>query len=381
MTKFPLGYHDFHENDAINFQMNRWYSFGCIGYDELMAAGKKIKNFDDWTNEFCLLAEQARDKGDLVACATYLRAAQFFTLGDTRDENGALLKLSLYEKCMAAYDEAYKNEAIEYVRIPFRDGYLPVLYKVHEQGAKGTIVIHGGYDSFIQEFVPFLLRVYEENYNVYLFEGFGQGEVLNRCGMKMTPDWEKCTSPVLDYFRLGDVTLIGVSLGGYLAARAAAFEPRIKRVVLYDIIYDFYGSLMAKSSAPMRFLMNGLLKNEKNFLWPVLEKKLKKNFFGNWLLRQGCYVYGVSNLPQYLNCIKAYNTREISKKITQDVLLLAGADDIYTIYFDAQKQALTAAKSVEGRIFTREESASHHCQIGNLELASAYIFDWVERKL
>ena len=65
--------------------------------------------------------------------------------------------------------------------------------------------------------------------------------------MKMTPDWEKCTSPVLDYFGLGDVTLIGVSLGGYLAARAAAFEPRIKRVVLYDIIYDFFGSLMSKA--------------------------------------------------------------------------------------------------------------------------------------
>ena len=102
---------DYHENDAINFQMNRWYSFGCIGYDELMAAGKKIKNFDDWTNEFCLLAEQAKEKGDLVACATYLRAAQFFTLGDTTDENGEPLKLSLYAKCMLKLFEVtgFKN--------------------------------------------------------------------------------------------------------------------------------------------------------------------------------------------------------------------------------------------------------------------------------
>jgi len=381
MTKFPVGYYDFHENNIINFQMNRWHSFGCIGYDALMAAGKKIKNFEDWTTEFCLLAEQARREGDMVACATYLRAAQFFALGDDRDENGEPLKLVLYEKCMAAYDEAYQDAGIEYVRTPFQNGYLPVLYKVHEQGAKGTIVIHGGYDSFIQEFVPFLLRLYEENYDVYMFEGFGQGEVLFRCGMKMTPDWEKCTSPVLDYFGLDDVTLIGVSLGGYLAARAAAYEPRIKRVVLYDIIYDFYGSLMAKTSAPIRLLTKALLRNEKSFLWPVLEKKCKKSFFGNWLLQQGCYVYGVSNLPQYLNCIGAYNTRAISKMITQDVLLLAGADDIYTIYFEEQKQALTGAKSVEGRIFTREESASHHCQVGNLELVLAYILGWVERKL
>lgn len=381
MTKFPVGFYAFHKNNAINFQMNRWYSFGCIGYDELMAAGKKIENFDDWTKEFCFLAEQAQEKDDMIAYATYLRAAQFFTLGDARDENGELLKISLYEKCMAAYQQVYKGVGIEYVRVPYGDGYLPVLYKLHEQGAKGTIVIHGGYDSFIQEFIPFLLYAYERHYNVYMFEGFGQGEVLNRCGIKMTPYWEKCTSPVLDFFSIKDVTLIGVSLGGYLAARAAAFDARIKRVVLYDIIYDFYGSLMSKIPALIRLLLTHLLKNENNFLWPMIEKKFKKDYFVNWLLLQGCYVYGVENLAQYLNHIKAYNTREISTMIKQDVLLLAGSDDIYTIYFDQQKQALTEARSVEGRIFTREENASHHCQIGNLELAFSYIFDWIERKM
>jgi len=380
MINFPIGFHNFHENEAINFQMNRWYSSGCICYDELMAVGKKIQSFKDWTEEFCALAEQARERGDLIACATYLRAAQFFTLGETKDENGKLLKISLYEKCMAAYEQAYMEEGLEYVRIPYGDGYLPVLYRLHKQGAKGTVVMHGGYDSFVQEFVPYFNFTYERGFDVYMFEGFGQGEVLNRCGIKMTPNWEKCIAPILDHFGLDDVTLIGISLGGFLAARAAAFEPRIKRVVLYDIIYDFYGSLMAKSSLSKRFMMKCLLKYENSFLWPMLEKKIKENFFANWLLQQGCYVFGVLNLPQYLNHIKVYNTREISRLITQDVLLLAGADDLYTIYFDEQKQALTAARSVEGRIFTREESASHHCQVGNLGLALGYIFDWVERK-
>jgi pimeloyl-ACP methyl ester carboxylesterase len=380
MTVFPVGYHDFHENAAINFQMNRWHSSGCIGYDELMAAGKKIHNFEDWTKEFCTLAEQAREKSDLIACATCLRAAQFFTLGEKKDESGRYLKLSLYEECMDAYDKAYKDEGFSYDRIPYEEGYLPVLYKLHEKNSKGTVVMHGGYDSFIQEFVPYFNYVFEHGFNVYMFEGFGQGEVLNRSGIKMTPDWEKCTTPILDHFGLEDVTLIGVSLGGYLAARAAAFEPRIARVVLYDIIYDFYGSLMAGLSKPRRYILDHLLRHEKSFLWPILEKKIKENFFANWLLQQGCYVYGVSNLPQFLNTIKLYNTREVSPQITQDVLLLAGADDIYTVYFDAQKQALTAARSVEGRIFTREENASHHCQVGNLGLALDYIMDWIKRK-
>lgn len=59
---------------------------------------------------------------------------------------------------------------------------------------------------------------------------------------------------------------------------------------------------------------------------------------------------------------------------------MAGEDDIYTIYFEKQQKALKSAKSIEGRIFTREEQASHHCQVGNLKLAIDYILDWVERK-
>lgn len=380
MKTFPVGYFNFNENNIFNFQMNRWYSFGFISYDEMVAAGKRIHNFEDWIKVFLDLADQAQKNGNMLACATYLRAAQFFALGDTRDENGELLTISLYEKCMSAYELAYKNEAFEYVRIPYETGYFPVIYKKHKNNSSGSVVIHGGYDSFIQEFVPMLSYAYERGFDVYLFEGSGQGEVLNRCGLKMTPDWENCTSPVLDYFGLENVTLIGISLGGYLAARAAAFEPRIKRVVLYDIIYDFYASFMSKSTSLSRIFIDLLLKHEKCFLWSIIEKKANQNYFARWLLEHGCHVFGVQNLPQYLNHIKAYNTRDLSSKIRQDVLLLAGSEDIYTVFFDQQKQALTSAKSVEGRIFTAEENASHHCQVGNIGLVLDYIFSWIERK-
>jgi|SaaInlV_200m_DNA_3_1039701.scaffolds.fasta_scaffold02100_11 pimeloyl-ACP methyl ester carboxylesterase len=40
--------------------------------------------------------------------------------------------------------------------------------------------------------------------------------------------WEKPTAAILDYFDLDDVTLFGLSMGGWLCLRAAAFEPRIK---------------------------------------------------------------------------------------------------------------------------------------------------------
>ncbi len=44
---------------------------------------------------------------------------------------------------------------------------------------------------------------------------------------------------MLDYFHLDDVTLMGYSLGGCLAVRAAAYEARVQRVITDDILTDF----------------------------------------------------------------------------------------------------------------------------------------------
>jgi hypothetical protein len=76
-----------------------------------------------------------------------------------------------------------------------------------------------------------------------------------------------------------------------------------------------------------------------------------------------------------------YNTIAFSPLIQQDVLILAGTEDIYTVYFEKQIKALTNAKSVKGRIFMKEENASHHCQVGNVQLAMDYILEWIDLKL
>jgi hypothetical protein len=105
-------------------------------------------------------------------------------------------------------------------------------------------------------------------------------------------------------------------------------------VVLYDIIYDFYGSFMAKIPAVRRGTTGLLLKFESSTAWNRIENKVIGTPFGKWLFYQGCYIWGVETLPQYLNRMKLYNTRKISKRIRQDILLLAGEDDVYTVYFE-----------------------------------------------
>lgn len=377
---FPVGFYEFNKDEGLNFQLNRFYSSGFLGYDELMDIGRKVTSFEVWIELFTTLAKQAEEAGDVKKAAICYRAAQFYTLSDAVDADGHLLKKVLYEKCISCYESMYKNvEGLEYIRIPYDTGYLPVYYMIQTGKSRGTIVIHGGYDSFAQEFLGVLVYFNQKGYDVYFFEGPGQGEVLNRCGIKMTHEWEHCTSAILDFFKLDHVTLIGISLGGYLATRAAAYEPRISKLIMYDLIYDFYGSLIAKMGKVKGKFFELLMKHPNWKIWNKIERKFDTIYFTKWLLKQGYSVYEDVHTPyEYFNCIKKYNTREISSMITQDTLVLAGASDIYTVFYKQQIEALNHAKSVTGRIFTKEEHANHHCQIGNMGLVLDVMTKWME---
>ena len=376
--QFRVGYFDFSGDAGMNFQLNRFYSMGVFEKEELAELGRRATDFEKWIALFTEAGDRAAEAGDHKRAALCYRAAQFYTLSDARDGQGESLKTALYEKCMTHYTAYYRTfEEIRYVRVPFQTGYLPVYY-IKPENPRGVVVLHGGYDSLIQEFLDFLPWFGQNGYETYFFEGPGQGEVLMRCGLRMTPDWEHCTSAILDHFGLDDVTLIGVSLGGYLAPRAAAYDSRIRRVVMYDLIYDFYGAITHKMGERKAKLFDYMTAHPRNLLWKWLGKKLDENYFTRWLLGQGCAIYENVHTPcEYFNCIKQYNTRDISPLLTQDVLVLAGAEDLYTVYYDEQLRALTNARSVTGRLFTAEECASHHCQIGNLQLVLETIDHWI----
>ena len=71
-----------------------------------------------------------------------------------------------------------------------------------------------------------------------------------------------------------------------------------------------------------------------------------------------------------------------SDMVKQDVLILTGSEDHLVPFkmHDKQVKALTNAKSVTSRIFTKEEQAQNHCQIGNLGLALDVMREWIEEK-
>ncbi len=94
-------------------------------------------------------------------------------------------------------------------------------------------------------------------YNVLAFDGPGQGTSLIQRGLTMRADWESVITPVLDFVLSradvdGDrVALIGLSLGAYLAPRAASEEHRLAACVCDCSAYDLFAAFLARLPRPL----------------------------------------------------------------------------------------------------------------------------------
>jgi pimeloyl-ACP methyl ester carboxylesterase len=374
--KMPVGYYHFHDNIGLNFQFNRALINQCP-MGEMMEAAQKIKSYSDVKAVMTDLSQKALREGRTLNAAFYFRFAEFFCFKDKAE------KKQLFDSFIGLFYEALEGDDIERHEIKYPGGYLKAIRIRSNSPGKGTIVVHGGGDSFIEEFYLSVRRLVEEGFEVIMFEGPGQGEPLQKYNIKMTHEWEKPTKAVLDYFQLNDVTLIGISLGGYFALRAAAFEKRIKRVIAWDAVYDFFECVMGRGGMIKYYAINLLVcANAKSLINYFAHRQMKGSEMDKWIYDQMMYAYGVDTVFDYMRTLKKYNVKKVSRNITQDVLLLAGEEDhiIPLRMYERQMKAVINAKSVEGRIFTKEEYASNHCQVGNIGFALDYIIDWIKKK-
>jgi len=376
--EMPVGYFHFHDDVGLNFQFNRALVNQCP-MEEMMNAARNIQKYEDVKGIMTSLAEKARQEGRTLNAAFYYRFAEFFCF-DKPEE-----KKRLFNQFMQLFYQALENDRIERHEIVYSGGFLKAIRVRSHTSTKGTIVIHGGGDSFVEEFYLSVRELADTGFEVIMFEGPGQGEPLQKHNIKMTHEWEKPTKEVLDYFNLDNVTLIGISLGGYFAVRAAAFEKRIKRVVAWDVVYDFFECVMGRNGMLRYYIINGLISvNVKGLINYIARKQMQRNEMEKFIYDQMMYTYGSKTVFDYLKTLKRYRcTKNVSRNVSQDVLLLAGSEDhvIPLRMYNRQFRALTNARSVEGRIFTKEEHASNHCQLGNVGLALRFIIDWINTKL
>ncbi len=371
---FPVGYHNLHKTKIIDYQLNRWHSFGYVPLADMQAVAAEIKTLEDWKGVVLKQVDRAMEDGRLMA-ATYLtRAAEFFTHHTDPDKD------RLYDQFVDLfYNKLFADEPIERYQVPYAGTYLPALRLPPQSGTRrGTIVMHGGFDSFIEELFSWGCTFANLDYEVIMFEGPGQGAALKKYGLPITYEWEKPAKAILDFFELDDVTWLGVSMGGWFCFRVAAYEPRVKRVIASSIAYD-YMRIPPKFVADFaRWLMKypGLMNKMSEFKMRMMPQE-------KWGVDNLMYISHTNTPMDASQAILQFNEQNLkSWLVKQDVLILTGEKDhfIPMKMHHIQVEALTQAKSITERIFTQAEQGHNHCQVGNMGLALEVMAEWIVEK-
>lgn len=372
-SELPVGFQAFHRDAFLNYQLNRAHALGFADGVELRAAAQAIRSLDECPGVFGALAERAETEGRLRNATSHLRLAEFFTA----KRHGA--GVTIYRRYRALFDRAFADGAAVRHAVPYGTASLPA-YRMPAAGsaARGTVLLHGGFDSLIEEFYAIWERIAAGGFDVIAFEGPGQGGARALGGLTFDHDWEKPVAAVLDHFAIERAALVGMSMGGYWALRAAGREPRIDRVVswppVYDWLYQLPGPVRAVARRMLR--MRGLMRwsiRVRARLFPVLRHVVSHTL----------YLVDRDDPMSVADWFLGMNAEHLgSDRVKQDVLLCCGEHDRFQppVLTRHQAAALTSARSVRTRMFTAAEHADSHCQMGNLELACREVTRWLRQE-
>lgn len=365
-----MGFERFHRRRFLNYQFNRAHALGYTDREELLAAAGGVRTPEDCVAVFDALSRRAERDGRLEAATSYLRVAEFFTPHRSPE------KARRYRRYRELFDAAFARGGLARHDVPYDGSALPA-YRLGAIGgpAVGTVLLHGGFDSLIEEFFAIWQRIAAAGFDVVAFEGPGQGGARTLGGLTFDHDWEKPVGAVLDHFGLRSAGLVGISMGGYWALRAAGREPRIDRVVSWPPVYDW----LYRVPKPLHGVTRAMLRRRRFMRWSVrLRTRLVPTL--RQVVDQALYLVDGVDPMDAVDWFLAMNAEHLSShRVTQDVLLLCGDHDAFQppVLTRAQTGALTAARSVTVRTFSAAEHADQHCQMGNLDLACTVITDWL----
>jgi 2,6-dihydroxypseudooxynicotine hydrolase len=184
------------------------------------------------------LAREAEIAGHHVSAGdAWLRAAVSYHFGRfvwVLDARGSRAVGELAVSALAAAHRALRTGA-ERVEAALDHATLPGYLRRPDGIARPPLVlIIPGLDSAKEEFFRFEEMFLRRGAATFSLDGPGQGE--GGYALPIRPDYEVAAAAALDALAgredvdLTRVGAVGVSLGGYYAPRAAAFEPRIRAV-------------------------------------------------------------------------------------------------------------------------------------------------------
>nr|POF26028.1 20-hydroxy-prefusarin hydrolase fus2 [Quercus suber] len=397
----------FQLHEDINFHYETMRAIGTVPYQgaditEILEIMPKIKagDFDSWYDEWYNLAlrvlstvdETKEDSYSPVTLrAVYYRASHYFFVADFfLHGNKSDPRLG---ECFDAWTK-YFDKANALLPIPGKrthvkaDGFeMPVMVfraaQASTSNPRPTLIVGGGFESVMQETMHvFGFAALERGYNVVLYEGPGHRTLVHEQGKGFIAEWEKAVTPVVDFLFANKQTdfsfidtnklgLVGMSLGGVLAARAAAFEPRLAALMCIDGVYDF-----------MECTMNIL--PQAKIPWEAGDRKefdamiAGSNWNTNqrWVQDNLKFTFCNDSIFEIYEIIKKMTLANgVAEKIRMPAFLGDATDDLFF-----EGQAPHAAKAIGSnatlKTFGSEQGAHLHCQSGALIYMNQEMLEW-----
>jgi dienelactone hydrolase len=167
------------------------------------------------------------------------------------------------------------------------------------------------------------------------------------------------TNPAIDKRRIG---IVGLSMGGYCAPRAAAFDQRFKCAGsfggFYELDQDWQRILGGGSAAGVS---DGLPESSLHAM----------------------RVTGTTSIDAAIAALKLRTLEGVLDRIRCPLLVVHGENDRQVALWHAKKIVADAVNSVEAelRVFSLRDGAAEHCGIDVMSMQAEYVFDWAARVL
>lgn len=386
------------DNPEMDFQLIRqlgstYAKAASIGECFHIANQIRDGNPDDWVNAFEKQAHWQKQDGmerlrknhvvsgreQLFKACNSFRAAEYYT--STLSEHHRQLGLNsvdCFTTAMGSMDVHFESHYL-----PYKNIQLPIYFisPANDGEMRKTIMIVSGFDGTLEEsYFMNGMAALQRNYNVILFAGPGQMDVFRYYPHTyFEPDFEHVVSSVINFFSFRDevdmdsLALLGISIGGYFATRAASHEPRIKALIANSPILDVHAYLASFTNSDP-----SLISDEDDFTIEDLKDIPEAEFPAELKVRaeQLMIRYGGHSFKNTFIYMKEFQVGEALANIKCPSLGLIGASEGPEP--TKQYKAFCHKLNATGYEFSDFEGASTHCQVGNQGFANAIIFDWLD---
>ena len=251
------------------------------------------------------------------------------------------------------------------VEIPYGQTRFPALFvRGHGAGPWPCVVFCNGLDS-VKEMIYLSIRdeFAKRGVSCLMVDQPGVGEALRFGGLHAIAESERWAAAALDYLETRKdidgkrVGMMGWSLGGYYAPRAAAFEKRFRLCVAWGANHN-WGELQRRRLA-------------KEGDRPV------PHYWDHVM-----WVFGKDSLESFMAYAPKMSLVGMVEKINVPFLITHGANDRQIPLADAYQSYDEAVNSPfrELKIFTEREGGIEHVSADNIEPARSYIADWIAQR-